>query len=100
MLGIIVLILTVVGIAVKGFVIAILWGWFIVPIFGGPELSIMQAVGMAFTVQFIIHNLKRKDFDNAELSASTTEDDVKYELAKIALWFVGLGFGYIYTLFL
>lgn len=35
---------------IRGFVISVMWGWFIVPVFGLPELSIVQAIGVAMVI--------------------------------------------------
>lgn len=37
-----------------GLVIAALWGWFMVPIFKLPELTIMQAIGVGYVVSYIV----------------------------------------------
>ena len=58
--------------AANGYVCAKLWGWFIVPIFGMPTLSILQAVGVGLVVAFFTFRLKdlhedKKDDSPAEL---------------------------------
>ncbi len=39
---------------INGWVLSILWGWFIVPVFGLPGLSIVQSIGIAMTIGFLI----------------------------------------------
>lgn len=41
-------VMMVVGSAVNGWALSTLWGWFIVPIFGLPSLTIPQAIGVSF----------------------------------------------------
>ena len=43
----------------RGFVIKMLWGWFVVTTFvGAPELSIPAAIGLAMMVRFMEPNRK------------------------------------------
>jgi hypothetical protein len=39
----------------RGWALSILWGWFVVPVFGLPPLSIPQAIGIAVTFSLIAH---------------------------------------------
>ena len=39
------------GAAWGGFTLSVLWGWFVVPLFGLPALSIAQAFGLALVVR-------------------------------------------------
>jgi len=36
-----------------GWVLSILWGWFVVPAFGIPALTIAQAIGVSYVVSFL-----------------------------------------------
>lgn len=49
-----------------GLVLADLWRWFIVPVFGGPQPTYLQAVGMTFVASFFLLNLARKELANDE----------------------------------
>ena len=49
----IVLIFTIVGAIVGGYVLSVMWGWFIVPLFGLPLLSIPYAIGLNLIVSFL-----------------------------------------------
>jgi hypothetical protein len=37
----------------KGFVLTILWGWFVVPIFHLPQLTIAPAIGIALVIGYL-----------------------------------------------
>lgn len=37
----------------NGYAFSVLWGWFIVPVFGVPALSVMQAVGIATLISML-----------------------------------------------
>lgn len=38
-----------------GYVLTVLWGWFIVPTFGAPPLKIPAAIGLSIIVAFTAH---------------------------------------------
>ena len=35
----------------SGYTLSVLWGWFVVPVFGAPLLSVAQAYGLALVVR-------------------------------------------------
>ena len=47
--------LIVVGSLINGLVLSNLWGWFVVPTFGLPQLSLVPAIGVAMVVRFLTH---------------------------------------------
>lgn len=49
----------------RGYVLSILWGWFMVPAFGLPALTVPLAIGLSLVVGFLTaHRLKKdKDFE-------------------------------------
>lgn len=50
------------GLAVlNGWVLSILWGWFIVPTFAAPALSIPAAMGIAIAVGYMTSSTRGKD---------------------------------------
>lgn len=51
-----------------GYVLSIVWGWFITPTLGPPRLSIPAAIGVAAAVRFITHQ-DIKDKDDEETSS-------------------------------
>lgn len=62
--------LFVVNIMVKGFVISIVWGWFMVPL-GLPPVSIAMAYGLAIVISYLTHqeveNKKHDDMGVGQL---------------------------------
>ena len=54
-LGLIVLIVLalVIGTIIGGWVLSVMWGWFIVPIFHLPQLPIVYAIGIDLVVSFL-----------------------------------------------
>jgi len=47
------LLATIAGIVWKGFVLTVLWGWFVVPLFRLPELTIPAALGLSLVVGYM-----------------------------------------------
>jgi len=47
------LLATVAGIAWAGYVLTVLWGWFVVPLFGLPELTIPAGLGLSLVVGYM-----------------------------------------------
>jgi len=47
--------LIVVSATMNGWALSILWGWFLVPAFGLPEISIPVAIGVALIVGYLTH---------------------------------------------
>ena len=40
---------------INGYVLTVLWDWFMVPTFGLPHLSLAPAIGMALVVSYLTH---------------------------------------------
>lgn len=47
----------------RGYVLSILWGWFIVRAFGAPPLNIPLAIGLSLIVGFLTQRLTKKQED-------------------------------------
>lgn len=51
-------VLVIAGLAIiRGLVVSYMWGWFMVPIFALPEISIVPAIGIAMTLSYLIKGL-------------------------------------------
>ena len=48
-----VVIATIIGSIVGGYVLSIMWGWFVVPLFNLPPLSVPYAIGISLVVSFL-----------------------------------------------
>lgn len=78
---------------VSGLVLAVLWGWFIVPIFKLPELTTVQAIGVGYVVSYLTQRLDMS-------SNKGEEESVGLKLGKLFAAATGkaiifLAFGYI-----
>jgi hypothetical protein len=51
--------LLVLNVILTGWVLSILWAWFIVPVFSAPALSIPYALGVALVVGMMTHQPNR-----------------------------------------
>lgn len=55
----------IIGMLINGWTLTILWEWFIVP-FGLPQLSLVQAVGIAMVVGYLTYHYQEEPKDKAE----------------------------------
>lgn len=53
----------VVGTMLNGWVLTVLWAWFVVPVFALPLLSTAYAIGIASIIGFLTHQYQRSDND-------------------------------------
>lgn len=89
-----------VGSVLNGIVLSILWGWFIVPTFGIPQLGIPQAIGICLIASYLTHQFTyQKEDDDEPLERL-------YKMFKHQLNFLiikptaTLAFGWLFHLFL
>lgn len=76
----------------SGYVLSVLWGWFISPVFGLPELSIMQALGLALIVTFLTGESSPKGED--------TRSTGEIMIAVFLRLLFTLAIGFVFTLFI
>lgn len=50
------IVFTIIGYLMSGWVLTVLWGWFITPVFTLPTLSLPCALGLSLIVNFLIHH--------------------------------------------
>lgn len=91
----ILLVTIVISTIMNGWVLSLLWIWFIVPIFGWPILSITQAIGLGMVVSFLTrHSVKGDETkDTWDAIATALSGAILHPILVIAV-------GYIVTLFL
>jgi hypothetical protein len=80
-----------------GYVLTVLWEWFVVPVFGLPQLGIAQGLGLWLVVGYLTHQVSwQKEADEL--------NDVSVETLKMINPFLSpaltLFIGWVYTLFL
>ncbi len=72
-----VVLVSVVGAIINGWALSTLWGWFIVPVFDLPILTIIQAIGISLILGYITskepkHSDDRKSSDRIIESTAHT----------------------------
>ena len=87
----------------RGYVLTVLWGWFIAGLFGLPALGVAQAIGLCLVVSYLT-----VDFSSAvrDQYVSKLPDDKSFEcaVAQVVTGYLystlALGVGYVVKLFL
>jgi hypothetical protein len=77
-----------------GWILTILWGWFVVPTFHLPELSIAVAIGLSLIVGMF------KSYSVGDNKNLTTEDKLVGAVVTLVGPLLTLLFGYIVHLFM
>lgn len=80
----------VAGVILRGWILSILWSWFIVSQFKVPEIEIVPAIGLSLVSSYLI----------GSSSTSTDFKDIKVYIKIIALPFTVLGMGWVVKLFM
>ena len=71
----------------RGWVISIMWGWFVVPVFHLPVLGVLQAMGLALVVGVIMPGYSSAKNENKSLLTLVGE-------------FIAIAFGPLVALFI
>jgi phosphate/sulfate permease len=87
---------------IDGYVMKILWSWFVVPVFHLPLLSVAQAIGISIVIDVFTYrsSSSKKDKSKEDTKKDKSKEDTKKviypESAKIFLFpFIALGIGWI-----
>lgn len=75
-------------VALRGFVLTIMWKWFIVPL-GVVDIGFFHAIGIAMTISIFTQQAQKEEIDMANAF-----------LSSFALSVIALIFGFIFQLFL
>lgn len=89
------LVITAIGSIVGGWVLSVLWAWFIAPFFGLPAISIAQACGVSLVIGLMTKEGYSKNNDQgvSEMIAAGISNAVFVPLFS-------LGIGWVFKLFL
>jgi len=79
------------GTLMNGWVLSILWGWFVVPVFGISQISVLQAIGLTA----IINMLKSSRAKENNKGRETSEVIVELFAITIIAPLISLFFGWI-----
>ena len=62
----VVMVLTALVYILKGWVLSILWGWFVVPTFHLPPLNVVTAIGVSMVFSYAINGLQTAKINEEE----------------------------------
>ena len=89
------LLLLPISVALNGWVLAMLWGWFIVPALGAPSLGVVPAIG----ISTVAHMLTHQEIDVETPSREYSETLIRTMVAAFGRPLVCLAFGWCVNLF-
>ncbi len=81
----------------NGYVLSVLWGWFIAPTLGVPQLSVVPAIGIAVVVNYLNHEVY---FSKEEEERSLSERIARGAIFSFTRTSFTLFFGWIVHLFM
>ena len=90
------ILLFVVSAIVKGYVLSLLWAWFVVPL-GVPTLTVVQAIGVSLTVGFLT---KEWDTSGDDDIGEVTEGVIVLCVYGLGRPVTALAVGYLITCFM
>ena len=64
-----------IGSIFNGYALSVLWGWFVVPVFGLPQISIVPAIGIAIVVSYLtyqMHDCKKEENENFAIKVAVS----------------------------
>lgn len=83
------------GLPLSGWVLSVMWAWFVVPVFHLPALGVAQAIGLSCIVSFF------KSYKSGDgKKKTTTETVIDLIGTAFAAPLFALGFAYIIHLFI
>jgi hypothetical protein len=89
------LITMVITALIGGFVFQTLWGWFIVPTFTMQPMTLIQAIGTSFFINYLKMNLGKKSDDEFSMKFV-----LKALVMSVVMALFVLGLGWVITLFM
>lgn len=87
-----IIVLVVISSILRGYVLSVLWGWFVVPTFGLPALSIPIAIGISLILAFTTHQISVKKEEDKSFGTQFS-NIILHPLLVLAI-------GWIVTLFI
>ena len=80
--------IVIISTIIKGFVLVKLWGWFIIPVFNAPVLSVPYAIGLSLLVNYITPTEESKEEDE-ELASKFLKLGAKAVIAPLIVLLFG-----------
>ena len=91
MKAVVMVVLWVLVLVAEAFALATLWNWFIVPVFGVANMTIIAGVGISLIVSVLSYN--------AFAPTKSPDDIIEAEIKSIAMALITVGVGWVVTLF-
>lgn len=79
----------VVGAVMNGYVLSVLWGWFVVPIFNVPPLSVATAIGLSLAIGMLVKHGNSSSEKKKETSDAIIEIVSAAVFAPLFTLFIG-----------
>jgi len=79
-----------------GYVLSVLWAWFVVPTFHAPLIGVVTAMGISLLVHFVTY---RSNAATTEDDGTTTDKVVRGVFNSLVLPALVLALGYVLHLF-
>jgi riboflavin transporter FmnP len=87
----------VIGVIMRGWMLSVLWGWFVIPLFeSAPQLTIVTAIGLST----VLGAFMGSKYDSNNSKKSTSELAVELITYSILVPLFTVGFGYVIHLFM
>jgi len=84
----------------NGVILSIMWGWFIVPVFHLPQLSIAQAIGISLIVSILANQAGDNNKEKNKEKNSQSSSDWLLLIIPLLQRLIPLFVGYIVHLFM
>lgn len=80
----------VISAIMNGWALSVTWAWFIVPVFGLPTLTVVQAIGVALVAAILTHQSQEsnKEKEIPELTGEIISRSVLVPLATVGLGWI------------
>jgi len=98
-IALVALILTPISYVINGWVLSLLWRWFLVP-FDFPVLSIPQAIGISLVIGFLTHQVPHKHCKDDRSKDDKLTDSIAENAAFLVFPLFALGVGWIVVQFI
>lgn len=76
------------AIIARAWVMTVIWGWFVVPAFHMPELTIATALGLTILVGMFTHHLQDKKEEKADIAQSIIKAFLQPLITLMFAWIV------------
>ena len=89
--------LTAFGAIFNGYVLSVLWGWFVVPTFGAHSLGIVPAIGISMVASYLTHQPRHASKKEEQSFSDTIIEGIGMAVLEPSF---ALLFGWIVHLFM